>query len=278
MTPNAEAVATAIDARIARARVLVAAQPATSALLDFYAGLAAWQRSLLRRVPEVVRVPAPQATPFAARLDVAAIAESVPHLLSWLGDHAPSALCQAVPVLAAASADAWQARITASLGEADEAVDEVAAAFVCEAVTQPFAEAVAMAMTPPASTRTPSAGEPARCPRCGGLPVAGVLRERGHGAHRALVCGRCLSEWAAPRVMCPACGGLDVEALPVFRAESWPGVRLDACEHCRTYLKSVDVSVDRHAIAVVDDLATLPLDLWAAEQGFHKGRPNLLRL
>jgi formate dehydrogenase maturation protein FdhE len=29
---------------------------------------------------------------------------------------------------------------------------------------------------------------------------------------------------------------------------------------------------------VVDDLATLPLDLWAREQGYQRIRPNLLRL
>lgn len=277
MTPNAEAVAAGIDARVARARALAPAHPATASLLEFYARLAAWQRSLLPHVPEAVVAPAP-AAPVAASLDVPAIASRVPALLAWLATQAPRALGEAARTLANDHAAAWRARLTASLDDAGGMSLNAPVAFVCEAVTQPFAEAAARAMTPAASTLTPSAGEPARCPRCGGLPVAGVLRERGHGAHRALVCGRCQSEWSTPRVMCPACGGLDVEALPVYRADAWPGVRLDACEHCRTYLKSVDLSVDRHAIAVVDDLATLPLDLWAAEQGFHKGRPNLLRL
>lgn len=62
-----------------------------------------------------------------------------------------------------------------------------------------------------------------------------------------------------------------------FRAEAWPAVRLDACDAC-AYLKSVDLTVDGQAIAVVDDLATLALDLWAAEHGVHKRRPSLLRI
>lgn len=278
MTPIAEAVAAALDARIARAIALAAAHPATADILTFYARLAEVQRSLLPHVPRAVRADADAGSPFAARIATAVVATLVPGVVDWLGRHATPALAEAVRALSMDGALTWQTRIDASLASEADREPDAAARFVCDVVVQPFAEAAARAMAPAPPVVTPAPGEPATCPCCGGLPVVGVLRERGHGAGRALVCGRCLTEWAAPRMMCPACGGLEVEALPVFRADQWPAVRLDACDRCRTCLKSVDLTVDGQAIAVVDDLATVPLDLWAAEQGFHKGRTNLLRL
>ena len=37
----------------------------------------------------------------------------------------------------------------------------------------------------------------------------------------------------------------------------------------------VDLSSDPAAIPEVDELAGLPLDLWAIQEGFHKLQPNL---
>jgi FdhE protein len=149
-----------------------------------------------------------------------------------------------------------------------------AATFVAEAMLQPFAEAWAAGVP-----GAPIAGPDALCcPRCGGRAVAGVLRERGHGAGRSLVCGLCASEWSVPRVVCPACGESRVEALPVFRDGDLPAVRLDTCDTCRVYIKAVDLTVDGRLDPIVDDLATPALDLWAGSQGYHRLRPNLLRL
>jgi formate dehydrogenase maturation protein FdhE len=35
---------------------------------------------------------------------------------------------------------------------------------------------------------------------------------------------------------------------------------------------------DGKAVSVVDDIATLTLDVWAREKGYQRLRPNLLRL
>jgi formate dehydrogenase maturation protein FdhE len=37
----------------------------------------------------------------------------------------------------------------------------------------------------------------------------------------------------------------------------------------------MDLSLDLSAIPEVDELAGLPLDLWAQEQGYRKVQPNL---
>lgn len=150
--------------------------------------------------------------------------------------------------------------------------------FVVEAVLQPFAEAIAHERQGLADlTSEAGAGRAPRCPICSERPVLGVLREEGHGARRALLCARCLTEWAYLRVMCPACGEQRFDALPVYTADLFAHVRLDACESCRTYLKTIDLTKDGHAVPVVDDVASVPLDLWARERGYRRLRPGLLR-
>ena len=117
-----------------------------------------------------------------------------------------------------------------------------------------------------------------RCPTCGGRPVVGVLREAGHGARRALICGLCGTEWRVPRISCPGCGESRFDALTTIRADAYPHAQVDVCSSCRTCLKTLDLSRNNTMIPIVDDLATLPLDLWAREQGFTRLRPHLLRL
>jgi FdhE protein len=78
-------------------------------------------------------------------------------------------------------------------------------------------------------------------------------------------------------VCCPACGEDDFDSLPVYTADPFEHVRVEACDRCRRYLKSVDLTRDGLAIPQVDDLASLPLDLWAREQGYVRVHANLLR-
>ena len=66
--------------------------------------------------------------------------------------------------------------------------------------------------------------------------------------------------------------------LPGFRAEAHSAVRIEACETCRRYVKSIDLSADARPIPEVDDLVSLSLDLWAAEQGFTRIEPGLAGL
>ena len=78
--------------------------------------------------------------------------------------------------------------------------------------------------------------------------------------------------------MCPACGEQQFDALPVYTAEQFAHVRIDACESCRRYLKTIDMTKNGLAVPIVDDLASVSLDLWARERGYTRLRPNLLRM
>jgi FdhE protein len=127
-------------------------------------------------------------------------------------------------------------------------------------------------------TKRPPGARASRCPVCGSLPAVGALREEGQGAKRTMICALCFTEWDYLRVVCPACDEQRFDALPVYTADNFPSARIDACDSCKVYLKTIDLTKDGLAAPMVDDLATLPLDLWAREQGYRRLRPSLLRL
>jgi formate dehydrogenase accessory protein FdhE len=110
------------------------------------------------------------------------------------------------------------------------------------------------------------------CPHCGGQPWVAARRTQPntHGAQRLLVCALCGSEWVVNRILCPACGEEDPKKLPSFNADRYPAVRIEACESCHRYVKSIDLTLDARAIPEVDDLLSVGMDLWAAEQGYAR--------
>ncbi len=116
------------------------------------------------------------------------------------------------------------------------------------------------------------------CPFCNRRPTLAVLRPQGDGARRNLVCGFCLCEWEFRRVVCAGCGQEDQAKLPVYTAEQFPHIRVECCDACHTYIKAVDLAKNGLADPLVDELASVPLDLWAQEHGYAKLRPNLLGL
>ena len=260
------------DERIARARSLADGSPA-SAILTFYAELADFQRRAARSI----------ATPdglnqngFQAVVDAAA--GSLADFLQWLQHRAPSPLAQAAREGGARSVDEWREllrqRILGVHGDEDGPT-----AFVVEALLQPFMERAAQAARLKADVRLKAdATYAARCPMCGSAPVAAALREEGQGARRSLVCSLCFTEWDYLRIHCPACEENRFDALPVYTADAPAAVRIDACDSCRMYIKTIDLTKDGLAVPTVDDLASLPLDLWARERGYQRLYPNLLRL
>ena len=250
-----------LSSRAARARLLAGRYPAAADVLAFYARLVEYQSSLVGGGGDMP--------------DEARLAAMVVPFLDWLKQQGPGELPRAVTDLQRAPGD-WRERFaraftTASNGVSDDAV----AMFVVESILQPWAERQATAVAH--QSLAPGHAAPARCPVCGCPPVAGVLREEGHGARRGLVCVRCAAEWSYRRVCCPSCGEEDFDTLPVYTAEPYPHIRVEACDRCRTYLKSVDLTKDGLAIPQVDDLASLPLDLWARERGYIRLQANLLR-
>ena len=176
-------------------------------------------------------------------------------------------------------------------------VAPVAASLDCEAAAleffpraflQPIAEALATraagadSAEPAGAGGGPvsgDAGARAACPHCGAAPVAAVLRDLPEArGRRTLLCSLCLAEWVFPRTRCPACGEERPDRRPHHVSESWPHVRVEECGSCRTYVKAIDLREAGLAVPVVDELASVELDLWARGQGLSKLRTNLLGL
>ena len=119
---------------------------------------------------------------------------------------------------------------------------------------------------------------PYLCPFCKRKPGLGVLRPLGDGGQRSLVCSFCLAEWEFRRIVCPGCGEETPAKLPVYTAEELKHVRVEGCDSCRSYIKTVDLTKSGRAEPIVDEMASIPLDLWAQKQGYTKVQCNLLQL
>jgi len=151
-------------------------------------------------------------------------------------------------------------------GERDTAED-----YLSRALLRPYVETLAGLKVAP--DRLHREGH---CPFCGGRPIVSFRKAdpESHGAARWLSCGLCATEWLFNRIRCPSCFEEDPAKLPAFQGGTFAGVRLEACETCRRYVKSIDLTLDMRPIPEVDDLASIAMDLWALEQGFSRIEPG----
>jgi FdhE protein len=239
----------AYDERIRRAEELARGHASASEALRFYAEVAAFQKFVYGGL--------------TASCTAASLGARIPELRLLVERAGPRKLADA-------ARDRDWADLPQRFWTTRESQDE-ASAFFARALLQPWAEWRAeRSNADPANQGKPL------CPFCDGRPVAAILRPEGHGAKRSLLCSLCATEWSFARVRCPACGEENFERLPVYTAPEFECLRVEACEGCGKYLKSVDLTKNGLAVPVVDELAALPLDLWAREHGYCKLERNLL--
>lgn len=143
-------------------------------------------------------------------------------------------------------------------------------ALLAQAFLQPYAELLRSR----ASLR-PSQSAYALCPFCNRRPALGVLRQMGDGGARSMICSFCLAEWEFRRIVCPGCAEENDKKLAVYTAAEFDYIRVECCESCKIYIKTVDLTKNGHAEPLVDELASAPLDLWAREHGYAKLHANL---
>lgn len=238
--------------RIERAQVLEQEHPAAAELLSFYREIAAFQK-------EISQTSLP---PAALCLDPAELPDPlrpyIQPLLTLLQRIAPPELANLAALLAhnpnpqPLTPNPWF--------------------FVVRVLVQPYAEQLARR-----ASAAPCSTEPT-CPFCNQHPVAAILRPEGEGGKRSLLCSLCFKEWEFRRLLCPRCGEEDHQKLPVYTAEPFPHIRIEACDTCHTYIKSIDLTRNGLAVPEVDEIASLPLDLWAAGNHYSKLQSNLFGL
>jgi len=240
------------ERRIARAQALEQQYRAAAELLAFYRLIAGFQSRILpapmdAEGPRFVKIPE-------------SLRYSIAPLLSLLEDSAPEPLAKTARIL----------RYTQNWGGEIDPADP-AARFIYRVLLQPYAESLAQRHQPIPSTQQD-------CPYCGEPPVVAVLRPEGEGGKRSLICSLCFTEWDYRRLLCPRCGEEDHHKLPIYTNETFAHVRIEACDTCHTYVKSIDLTRNGHAVPEVDELAALPLDVWAAEHQYTKLQTNLFGL
>jgi hypothetical protein len=104
-------------------------------------------------------------------------------------------------------------------------------------------------------------------------PQCGILRTQGDGVALTLLHPLTLEEQPWPRAACPAC---QQESLEFHGSSTYEHVKVQVCTACRGYLHLIDLSIDPLAVPEADEIAALPLDCWAMEQGYAKLHPNLV--
>ena len=124
----------------------------------------------------------------------------------------------------------------------------------------------------------PMKAAPNLCPRCGHPPQAGALRKFADGSALSLVCSLCCREWSFRRTECPSCGEDGQDRISFYSAPGFDHISTQVCESCRTYLHIIDCARDPHAVPEADEIAALPLDIWAIENDYQKLFPNLIGL
>ena len=108
------------------------------------------------------------------------------------------------------------------------------------------------------------------CPVCGSWPA--FTEVRGIERQRYFRCGRCGGEWRAHCLFCAFCGMNDHEQLVSLVPEkSGAGRMIEACKRCLGYVKTfTTLEGSAPAKVILDDLASVDLDVAAVEQGYKR--------
>ena len=236
-------------ARAVRARLLSERYPSAGEVLGFYAALATFQGRIFPEARDRAAVIA-----FHEEL-IELVVESGSDVLRVAAKELDEATCRQ------ALADYWRQIDTSS-----------PVSFFARVLLQPHA-----AHLPEIEPGARSAAIAENCcPRCGHRPQVALLRPLGEGRELSLLCSLCLGEWVFSRGLCPGCGEAAEENVANYSAEGYDHVQVQACEACKVYLHVVDLGKDPTAIPEVDELAVLPLDVWARERGYRKVQTNLV--
>jgi FdhE protein len=260
--------------RIARAEELATQYPSASEMLRFFMPVARFQDESYSSAEKALGNRG-QSVSFVQPL-AEEVVERFPGFLSLVEGIGPGPVAAAARELRSQTANRQRDLLSAFWTSAGAPVsdrEDGNREFFARAFLQPYAEFVRERVGKQQAGPTPCL-----CPFCLRKPGVGVLRPLGDGGQRSLVCSFCLGEWEFRRIVCPGCGEEDHAKLPVYTAEEFKHVRVECCDTCRKYIKTVDLTRNGLADPVVDEMASIPLDLWAQKQGYIKLQVNLMLL
>ena len=107
------------------------------------------------------------------------------------------------------------------------------------------------------------------CPICGSPPGLSMFQGEGE---RFLFCGFCEHKWLSRRLYCPFCDNTDSKTLNYLYSEEEKEYRIDLCDKCKKYIKTIDTrKTERIIYPALEQVATLHLDIKAKELKFKSG-------
>jgi FdhE protein len=261
------------EQRIQRADELAAAYSFATEVLKFYKRLAMLQQKIYSGCKSAGAVPNGVRSSLPEKLDLNLVLPMFAEFLQGIGQAAPQSLAHSAAALLGQGSGPWRDLLTShwQIAAGFQPTSGHSEGLLAWLFLQPYAEYLADTSGP-----LPHNGSSAVCPFCSAKPLVGVLRPEGDGAKRSLICSLCSTEWNFGRIVCPGCGEQTVEKLAIYTAEQFHELRVEACDTCHCYIKTVDLTKNGHAVPVVDELATIPLNLWAQEHQYVKLQANLL--
>jgi len=271
------------DSRMERAAELAVRYPFARGPLAFYEEIVRFQKGLYSVLAQRqdLQAVATADRNLRSELDFGVLLPEYPRFLVVVERSAPRPLAAAATKVSRQSSPAWMALLNSywthggkdpeSGGVPPPREINALQEFLARGFLLAYAEYVSGRISGPKLDATPYL-----CPKCDSLPLLGVLRPEGDGGKRWLHCGFCGYEWAFRRILCPSCGEEREDKLPVYVAEQFPHIRVEACDTCMRHLRTIDLTKDGNAVPEADDLAAIPLTLWAQEFGYKRIFPNLL--
>lgn len=274
-----------------RARVLKKKWPAYGPLLDFYVAVAEAQdaaRDKLKKFGEDAepgdgagRAEANSVQPrsLEATIDISAAQEffmELCELAKQQNDHLSS---QAIiirshhesgaldlPALLEKGTDASEiAAVAKRIG-----VSEIVLAFLISNSLKPFLEASRDQVL---KQQDFSNWKKVHCPVCGAPPSLSVIK--GDPALRYSQCSQCSCQWQVDRTACSVCGSDEKDTRSYFHGEGQSVHRIDVCDTCNHYIKTINLADLEDIDPGLEDLASLHLDVVASEKGYKRLVPNL---
>lgn len=254
------------ERRIRRAEDLQKHWPFAKATLRFFRAVTSFQMDLYRRAAGATSADAPL-------LDTAFLTSFLPPFLALVERVGPPDLSQQAQKLRDRTEADWERLLRAAWNRNGTGGD-ASVAFFPKAILQPFtllkAERWRDEVGPVEEAST-------ACPFCGRPPVVSTLREGGDdGIIRSLACSLCSTEWSYPRILCPSCREDRPERLPRYTAPEIPWMRVEGCEACHHYIKTVDLRRIGDAVPVVDEIGSTVLDVVARERNYTKLEVNIV--
>jgi FdhE protein len=111
------------------------------------------------------------------------------------------------------------------------------------------------------------------CPVCGSMPELSLFEENGK---RFLICGFCSHKWASKRMYCPFCENADHETLQYYSIDNEEEYRVDVCDKCKKYIKTIDIKKTTRTIYAPLEIRSTPyIDIKFEEMGYKKGNTGI---